>query len=127
MAYAAAIRWTDEQARTAREAVLELADQPGREATLARFEAARPVSGSTVVKVKPNQVELVTVALHMSKSPTAVSALRVLERDVIRAAAKAGKQERKEKAAPGASLSNLKASERPTRARHQTGRPRPGR
>jgi hypothetical protein len=59
---------------------LELADQPGREATLARFEAARAVSGSTVVKFKPNQVEVVAVALHVSKSPTAVSALRVLER-----------------------------------------------
>lgn len=91
MACAAAIRWTNEQARTAREAVLELADQPVREATLARFEAARAVSGSTLVGFKPNQVELVAVALHMSKSPTAVSALRVLERDATRAAAKAGK------------------------------------
>jgi hypothetical protein len=74
------------EAQTAKAAVIDLIGNPGRDPTLARFEAARAVKGSTVVNLKPNQIEVVAKALRASVSPGAASALRILERDVVRAA-----------------------------------------
>ena len=119
-----AVSWSRKQALAARAAVVATSEEPRREAILVRFERARVLKGSTHVTLNAKQAATVATALAKSDSPLAQSALSALERDVLKAAARAGELERKDRLRPDAVLNNARAAQREVRARHVTGKSR---
>jgi hypothetical protein len=115
--------WSSAEAAEVRLAVDALPKSEQRDVVLARCAKTRR-DGSVNVRLKPTQVALVTTALEARPgSRVAMRALQTLRAAVLKHVA----ESRRTSVAPEAQLANPKAATRDHRARHLTGRKRPGR